>query len=669
MKIEYKGKMLSMNAIAKQETLSYNSLKSAYSETKDIYEAVKIAKTRQQIRVGSIEYKGKIMTIPAVARQEELSVNSLKSAYRETHDINEAVRIAKKRQQARSSVEYNGKMMTINAIAKRENISESSLRNAYNQTQDIYEAVRIARSNQRTKIEYNGQSLTIGTIAKQEKINRESLAQVYSETKDIYEAVKLVKQRQQETTSKRTNIEYKGQMMSISAIAIQEGLVPASLRQTYDETTDINEAVRIAKERQQVRSRIEYNGKIMSIEAIAKKENLSRNSLKKIYDETQNIYKAVLICQSRKAKKSKSKKVTTKFGTISLQDLSLILGIKYSELQSLIAKGFTIDQIQNMQIKTNKRNGITRTVTNLPNGQSLREYCIENSLNYSYIYRIINTYGKTVSEATQYYKKHGQHIPKAWIYERYGVLLRHIMLNDSIDIDRVVDYMRTDMSSLDEAVERYIIRRNAKTKDLDAEWMEEIYAVLTDINTKEEYDEWIEKFYVNDEEETCVIESYDETEKFRRKLDLFEICDVLINEVFTLDEEKELLQQYNITSEEIEMMFLDLYGRLNSGILRGQDQAEQKRKELLNIIIKKWSKLDKEQRIEICHQNGITTTEIRYIETTSSLIEEFKEVIQGPENQDEMIINIMRNSVKGNVRNNNNVRAEFKRIMEQSRTR
>lgn len=199
--------------------------------------------------------------------------------------------------------------------------------------------------------------------------------------------------------------------------------------------------------------------------------------------------------------------------------------------------------------------------------------------------------------------------------------------------------------------------------------MEEIYAVLTDINTKEEYDEWIEKFYVNDEEETCVIESYDETEKFRRKLDLFEICDVLINEVFTLDEEKELLQQYNITSEEIEMMFLDLYGRLNSGILRGQDQTEQKRKELLNIIIKKWSKLDKEQRIEICQQNGITRTEIRYIETTSSLIEEFKEVIQGPENQDEMIMNIMRNSVKGNVRNNNNVRAEFKRIMEQSRTR
>lgn len=621
------------------------------------------------------EYNGYLRTINGIATIEGLDRNSLNKAYNETQDIYEAVRLAKKRQKTLKDstirVKFNGKSMTIAAIATQEGLNKESLRRAYNETQDIDEAIKIVKSRKIgkvEKIEYNGQKMTLSSIASQEHIERNSLKKAYEITHDINEAVRMAKQRQKLRSG---SIEYNGEMMTIEAIARQESVSPVSLRKRYSETHDINEAVQTTKKRQLAQNgTIEYNGQLMTISAIARQEGLHRDSLRAEYKKTNNINKAVLICQNRQIKRTRSKKVSTKFGTMSLQDLSLILGIKYSELQSLLFKGFTIDQIQSMQIKTNRRSGVRKASTQLPNGQSLREYCIENSLNYSCIYRAINTYGKSLLEATKYYKEHGQEIPRTWIYERYGVLLRHIMLNDNIDIDRVVFYMRTDLSSLDEAVEKYIIRRNAKKNDLDVEWMEEIYGVLTDINTKEEYDEWIDRFFVSDEEENCIIESFDETEQFKRKLDLFEIGDALINEVFTPDEEKELLKQYKVTPEEIDIIFLDLYGRFSSGVLRGQSQKEQQRKELLNKLVRDWTNYDNDQRRDLVQKNGITQNELRYIKTTSSLIEELKEQIrEEPSNQDNQIITIMRNSVRQNVGNNKKVRAEFRRMIAQSKIR
>ena len=565
-------------------------------------------------------------------------------------------------------IEYKGEMLTFNAIAKKEGLNLSSLKSAYERTGDIYKAIELAKERQATfrgNIEYNGELVSLSDISAQINVSLSSLQRAYREMKDIYKAIELSKKRQ---SARKGMIEYNGETLSINAIAKKEGVSINSLKRVYKETPNIYDAVRKTKENQASRrGNIEYNGERLTIAAIARKEGLTDTSLKQTYDKTKNIYKAVIICKSRQIKHSRSKKAETKFGQISYYDLSIILGIKYSELKGLLSRGLTIEEIQEMELKTRKRPEPKKAQTKLVNGQTLKEYCIQNSLNYTCIYRLINTYGKTVEEATQYYKRNGQKIPETWIYEKYGALLKHIMLNDNIDIELVVKYMREKLCSLDEAIERYIIRRNARNSKLDEDWMEELYGVLTDANIGDEYDEWIEKFYVDDNEETCIMNSHDEVERISRKLDLFEIGEVLIDETFTPEEEKELLKQYNVTKEEIETMFIDLYGRFNSGILMGQQQEEEQRSILLNNITRNWPNLNEEQRNKVLEDNEITNEEQKFIETTSNMIEGFKELIkEESENKDEEITQIMRNTVRENVQTNKEVREEFRKIIEQS---
>lgn len=55
--------------------------------------------------------------------------------------------------------------------------------------------------------------------------------------------------------------------------------------------------------------------------------------------------------------------------------------------------------------------------------------------------------------------------------------------------------------------------------------MHELYSVLTDENMKDEYDAFKNTFYVTDQEEECIIKSYDEIENLQRKLLLYEIAE------------------------------------------------------------------------------------------------------------------------------------------------
>ena len=80
-----------------------------------------------------------------------------------------------------------------------------------------------------------------------------------------------------------------------------------------------------------------------------------------------------------------------------------------------------------LSIKEEKQNNIKKIKLKqeyniVSNGQTLLEYCVENSLNYTFIYRAINTYGKTLEEAVREYKEKGSKMPNKWIFEKYGVL-------------------------------------------------------------------------------------------------------------------------------------------------------------------------------------------------------------------------------------------------------
>lgn len=155
---------------------------------------------------------------------------------------------------------------------------------------------------------------------------------------------------------------------------------------------------------------------------------------------------------------------------ISLQDTAIILGIKYSELCTYLNSGMTIEEIKkNITPKiTMNLNKHSATIM-YDKSTSLAQYCIDNGLNYSCIYYAITEYGKTPKEAIEHYKKNGQQIPKKWIFERYGVLLKHLLLSENISSKRVVDVMRKEGVPLNEAIEHCIIKDYSKERDLDTD--------------------------------------------------------------------------------------------------------------------------------------------------------------------------------------------------------
>lgn len=441
----------------------------------------------------------------------------------------------------------------------------------------------------REKIEYYGEMLTITEIAEKEGLlSRQALRAEYENTADIYGAVRLLKSRK---TGTRQKIEYKGESHTINSIAKLEGLRWVSLKRNYEKYGDIEKAVAETKESQRQKSgTIMHHGKPKTLNAIAKSEGLSRNVLKHYYERYGSIDKAIMMAKVQQRKRQ--------------------TGLVHEKKE------------KNREVKKREKTII------LENGQSLRDYCYENSINYRCIYYLIVTYGKTFEEAIEHYKKNGQTIPKTWVFKKYGVLLRHLLLEENIPINEITKYMREGNITIGEALEKYIIRKNAKKDNLDQDWLEELYSVFTDENMTDEYDEFKKGLYVDDKEETCIVKSLDDIQRLQRKGDLFEVKQSLKEGVFTPEEERELLRQYNIKPEEIEFMFIDLYSRFDHGVLRGEEQEEQLRINMINDIIRRWPNLSEEEKIDIIKGNKITKEEFRKIQVTSEQIQKYKAMIE-----------------------------------------
>ena len=604
-KIPYKGQILPLGTIAKEEGIAVNTLKRYYESTQNIEEAVKLAKEaheRQKEKISQIEYNNQILSLGAIAKLEGISHETLKKYYANAQDIYEAVKLAKegsaKQKESINQIPYNGEMLTIKAIAELEGVTTTTLNAKYKETQDIYQAVELAKEAQKNfkekikPIDYNGQKLSIRKIAELEDVNATTLIRKYGKTQDIYEAIKLAKESQAKEKERVSQISYNGKTLSLNAIAELEGVTRETLKRKYDETQDIYEAVKLSKEVQEKTTPIDYKGQKLSLSAIAKLENIDWHSLKRKFDKAQDIEKAVMLCKLLKSRNERRKEIvqTKEFGNLTYYDLSLIIGIKYSELEKLLEQGNSIEDIIDSKEKTD-RNITTRENIRLENGQSLTEYCIENKLNYSCIYRAMKIYGKSLEEAVSTYNSQGQQTPTKWIFEKYGLLLKHLMLKEKVDTSAVVSYMRKDYLPMEQAIEKYIIRYNARKYDLDKDWMEELYDVLADDSlSKEDYNGYVQTFYVDDQEENCIKKSKEQYANIKRKILLFELSDVLREGIFTPEEEKRLFEEYSITENEVDVIFNDLYDRFTDpGVLMGKDQestispeVEQKRKDQIS---------------------------------------------------------------------------------------
>jgi len=575
-----------------------------------------------------IEFYGEKLSILAISKKIGITRDTLNKYYEQTGNIYEAEKICRKilEEKEASLVEYEGEKLAIQTIAKRVGIKDAkTLKKYYEQTGDIYQAIEKCNES---KIDYNGEKMTLDAIAKSKGIKRDTLETHYKRTGDIYEAVKHCLEVKQKAEDAK--VEYKGKMRTITSIARELGISKGTLKKYYEQAGDVEQAIQLYKKsKQEIEgAKITYKGKLKSLKSISKDENVAETTLTRYLQRYGNIEKAVFMA---KIQKQKSQKVKVKNRDVNVYDLSVILGIKYAELINLLNKGMSIEQIKAQNQTHSKRRKIKQEYTKLSNGQTLLEYCVENRLNYSFIYRAINTYGKTLEEAVKEYQTNGSNMPNRWIFEKYGLLLRHLMTENSVDIQRVVDYMRKEQISMNEAIEKYIIRRNSKQDNLDADWMQEVYAVLTDDNMADEYDDFKKAFYIDEKEEECVIKSYDEVQNLERKLLLFEIAEAIRENAFSQEEMSELLRIYEVKPEEIETIFLDLYGRYRGKIVFGENEPEAKRKSVINEITRKWYYLTSRERNETLKDNEVSTEEENTITELSSKIVKYKNMLRSVE--------------------------------------
>lgn len=208
---------------------------------------------------------------------------------------------------------------------------------------------------------------------------------------------------------------------------------------------------------------------------------------------------------------------------------------------------------------------------------------------------------------------------------QYGILLRHLLLQNGVESRNIVSYMRKGNITLNDAIEEYILRKNAKKSDLDYDWMHELYAVLTDENMADEYDAFKDTFYVSDLEEDCIIQSYDEIETLQRKLLLYEIADALKEGVFDENESKDLLRVYDVTEKEVETIFFDLYNGFGNKISLSEPQ--QKRRNVITDIARRWYFLTGEERNTVLQSEQITKDEQTTIEELSKNITKYKNAL------------------------------------------
>ena len=196
------------------------------------------------------------------------------------------------------------------------------------------------------------------------------------------------------------------------------------------------------------------------LRTIAKDEGVAETTLDRYYKKYGNIDKAVYMA---KIQRSRNQKVTIRNTELSLSDLSIVLGIKESELLNMLNSGMKIEDIKKSKTKKTRKSPMSNKKLLLPNGHSLLEYCIENGLNFSCIYYSINTYGKTIEEAIKHYKEKGQErkveisdIAKKWYY------LSGDERKDILDINNVTNYEQSVIEELSQNITKYKNIINAK---------------------------------------------------------------------------------------------------------------------------------------------------------------------------------------------------------------
>lgn len=470
--------------------------------------------------------------------------------------------------------EYNNTLMSQAEIAKLEEINRKTLADWYKRTGNMDDAVKGAKKSQAQRnIPYYDEVLSLKAISVKEKVKFESLKKNYEALGDIYKAVSKTKEDQ---LKRNGDIPYNDTNMTIHAIADLEEVGNKSLAKYYQETGDIYEAVKLAKKAQDNHNgTILYKDEMMTITGIANLEGIKKDTLRKYYELYDNIYKAVFITKESKLKR---KEAIIRGKKAAYSELSKCFGISVIKLDKLLSSGKNIEEIEKEAILKGKKAALTI------NEESLYKYCLDNSYNYWVIYYMIVTYGKTGEEAVKAYLDNGQQVPTKWIYEKFQILFKHLMLNFKMDSNRIIKVIKEEYCSIEDAITKIIFVSNNQQNNftqIEIEWMRELYSFLIDCDD-EERKEAIDTFYITERELEFLHEKGKKIEEIKRQILLFEFASVI--DEWNIKELLEMFDLYNINDDEIKIIFSELYKPFDENIINPSPEFL-KHKDLINNLL------------------------------------------------------------------------------------
>ena len=270
-------------------------------------------------------------------------------------------------------------------------------------------------------------------------------------------------------------------------------------------------------------------------------------------------------------------------------------------------------------------------------GKTLRSFCIENGYNYDVVACAIklhdmcvhDTLEQLINRSITMYNRKGQKEPATWIYEKYGNLVKHVLLHLKLDSTSILRDMTNYIMTLEEAVRHDVFKRNIDNKE--NAWLEELYNYLIEeINDNKEQkqteEDIADMFVILVQEYKLTKEEYQVLWKtFSKYVDTMrEYQRVDVGLETNQSKKLEKIRQYNLDEYDIEESFF-VPLEFDKGVLLGRQSELYKRRQLLKQYIIDWDYFTDIEKEAIKEQNNFTDEELIYIKNTR---EEINEVIE-----------------------------------------
>ena len=305
-----------------------------------------------------------------------------------------------------------------------------------------------------------------------------------------------------------------------------------------------------------------------------------------------------------------------------------------------ILKNFEVDfetlksYLERTKDKESKNNSRQKQSPLVYQGKTLKAFCLENGYNYEVVSRAVRLHDfceydsleQLINRSLIDYLHHGQKEPSTWVYEKYGHLVKHMLLELGLDSNRILQDMSKRVITLEEAIRHQIFLQTRERREDD--WLEELYNYLIEeINVDKASDQMVDdivemykllvtEYHLTPEEQQIIYTAF---ARYLKTMKEYQILDVGLE----TDEEKKLnkIRGYGLEAEDIEeSYFVPL--KFDQGVLLGKKSELYQRRQLLRQYTIDWDLYTDEEKQEMIRSNHFNSDEVEYICYTRNEIDD-----------------------------------------------